>query len=112
MVKELLDLIIIILKRFIGKVKIKVKQLDINVATGDAASTALSYTVVCNTLDVLIDILSDKDRVDCRFISPRVGCDYTSDRFSAYVDILISIRIWQVIKGLFESVMEEIKKTI
>ncbi len=112
MVKELLELIIIIFKRFIGKVKIKVRQLDINVATGDAASTALSYTAVCNTLDVLIDILSDKDKVNCKFISPNVGCDYMSDRFSAYVDILITIRIWQVIKGLFESVTEEIKKTI
>lgn len=112
MVKELLSLIVIILKRFIGKVKIKVKRLDINVATGDAASTALSYTVVCNTLDVLIDILSDKDKVDCKFVSPNIGCDYVSEKFSAYVDILITIRIWQVIKGLFESVMEEIKRTI
>ena len=112
MVKELLELVIIILKRFIGKVKIKVRELDITVATGDAASTALSYAVVCNTLDVLIDILSDRDRINCRFIRPEVKCDYLARRFSATVDILITIRIWQVIKGLFESLMEEIKKTI
>ncbi len=112
MVKELLELIYIILKKFLGRVRIRVRKLDITVASDDAASTALTYALVCDSLNVLIDMLSNTDRINCKFGKLDCRCDYTDTQFTAEVDILIKVRIIQVIRVLFDSMMEQIKSTI
>ena len=112
MIKELLELIYIILKKFLGKVRIKVRDLSITVAGEDAAATALTYVFVCDTMNVLIDMLTNTDRISCSFENVSCRCDYLAGSFSANVDILIKIRIGQVIRVLFDSMMEQIKTTI
>lgn len=112
MITELIELIYIILKKFLGKVRIEVRNLDITVASDEASTTALSYAVVCDTLNVLVDMLSNTDRINCKFYKLDCRCDYTKNSFEAEVDILIKIRIIQVIRVLFDSMMEQIKTTI
>ena len=112
MVTELLELIYIILKKFLGRVRIKVKNIDITVATDDAASTALTYALVCDSINVLVDMLSNSDRINCRFYKLDCRCSYTDSTPKAEVDVLIKIRIIQVIRALFDSMMEQIKTTI
>ncbi len=112
MVKELLGLIYVILKKFLGRVRISVRKLDITVATEDAAATALSYALVCDSLNVLTDMLTGTDRINCSFGKLDCRCDYTATQFKAEADILIRIRVIQVIRVLFDSMMEQIKSTI
>lgn len=112
MVKELLELIYIILKKFIGRVRINVRKLDITVSSDDAAATALTYALVCDTLNVLVDMLTSTDRINCNFKKLDCRCDYTDTEFKAEVDILIKIRIIQVMRALLDSMMEQIKSTI
>ena len=112
MVTELLELIYIILKKFLGKIDIKVRKLDITVSTDDAAATALTYAFVCDSLNVLVDILRNTDRITCSFDRLDCRCDYTETQFKAEVDVLIKIRVIQVIRVLFDSMIEQIKTTI
>lgn len=110
MLREILELIGIVFKRFIGRIKFRFNTLDITVAASDAATTALTYAAVCSTLDVLLDMLSDKKRVNCEFVSPSVECDFLAEKFSANIDILISVRIWQALCGAVLAVTDKLKK--
>ncbi len=112
MVTELLELIYIILKRFLGRVDIIVRKLDITVATDDAASTALTYAFVCDSVGVFADMLSNSERISCSFEEMDCRCDYISTQSKVEADVLIKIRIIRIIKVLFDSMMEQIKSTI
>ncbi len=110
MVKHLYELIRSIIKHLEYKVKIRVKNLDITVATKDAATTAITYSLVCNTLSVLIELLTGFDKIKCRIGKVDCSCDYLSESFSASVDIVLKIKILHTFSVLVNTLMNELKK--
>ncbi len=109
--RNLLRIFIPIIKGLMGRVKVRFNKLLIVVATGDAASTAVSYAAVCNAVGVLIDMFEEKNEWDIRFSSVECRCDYTAESFSSEVDIDIRIRIWQAL-GLLMKVFINSNKLV
>ena len=106
--KEMLNILMPFIKGFMGKAKFIIKKLDITVSTDDAASTALMYTAVCDTLNILIDMLRAKEEWDVRFGHMECRCDYTAGSSSFDTDIMIKIKIWQALVLMLKTVMKSL----
>ena len=88
----------ILIKKFGSYLRIKINKLVLNVATGDAASTAVAYGAVSQSMSYLFCLLENTLKIKyAKNSETYVGCDFLSERWSAEVDITFSIRIWQII---------------
>ena len=105
-VEELYRLVSVILKRFAYKVKIRVRKLDIRVATDDAAKTALVYAAVCNSLTLLTELITGFDKLKCSIDSMDCRCDFVADSFSMETDIEIKIRIHNVLLSVMGVIVD------
>lgn len=102
-VMDILDmvkkLIMTIFKRFKKYLRVRVYNFSIDVATGDAAKTAILFGAVCGACSLIFEILESamdfriKDGAD---IGAR--CDYLSEKTRTNIDVDISISVGQVIK--------------
>ena len=88
----------ILVKKFGSYLKIKINKLVLNVATGDAASTAITYGAVSQAIAYLFAFFENKFKIRYEKNSETyIGCDFLSEKWSADVDITFSIRIWQIV---------------
>ncbi len=102
-------------KRFFGHLRLKTSCIRISVATGDAASTAILFGVVNQSVVYLLEILdsfgslhkSGRDRIS---VTP----DYTSSKTTAYIKLVFSLRTHRIFDILFQTLklylMEKSKK--
>ena len=96
-VKLITDIVLAVLKKFFGHLKIDIARLKIRVATGDAATTAIAYGAICDALTHLFILLDSAKN----FKVPKekemlVVPDYLEDGIIADVKITFSIRVWHV----------------
>jgi hypothetical protein len=92
------DIIFTLLSKFFSHLRVDVAKFHINIATGDAASTAITYGAVCDALLHLFAILEPLKGFELpktRDIS--VNADYLSERTTADIKISFSLRVWQII---------------
>ena len=112
LVREMSSLVISILERLFKYLKIRIRHLEINVATDDAAKTALAYTAVSQSLNCMLYALDKYSRGKCDFENVICRCDYLSEKFSADIDIEFKIRIWQILSILLSSIFSLLKKNM
>lgn len=113
-IKELLDelysLISIILKRFAYRVKVRIKSLDIIVATEDPCRTALVYSAVCNSLNLLTELFTGYDKLEYKVDSMTCKCDFLTEKFSFDMNVEIKIRVKSVISSVIGVLFDLINK--
>lgn len=96
MVKKL---IITVFKKFKRYLRVRVYNFSVDVATGDAAKTAILFGAVCGACSLIFEILEGamdfriKDDAD---IGAR--CDYLSEKTKANIEVDISISVGQVVR--------------
>lgn len=98
MLKWIKELLSIIIERLFKHLRVDVARFKINVATGDAATTAIAYGAVCDAVSALLALLEPLRG----FSSPKaknlqINADYLSDGCTADVKIVLSVRVWQAI---------------
>jgi hypothetical protein len=94
LVTELLE---VLLKRFGKHLRIRVARLHVNVATGDAASTAVVYGCVAQAVAYLGALLDRSGNL--RGISRSdvdVRADFLAEATACDIEIGFSLRVWQV----------------
>ena len=97
--------------KFAKRLHIKVARLKIKVATGDAASTAILYGAVCQSVAYIIEILQNVTNVDgLKSAEISVEPDYLSEETSLDLCFIFSLRIRHVFGILFGTVGRAIKK--
>ena len=97
--------------RFAKRLHIKVAKLNIKVATGDAASTAILYGAVIQSVAYIIEILRKITNVDgLKKASISVEPDYLSEETSFDLCFVFSLRLWHVFDILFGTIGKAIKK--
>ena len=111
LLKEVLYLLYYFLEKGIGYAKINIKELDIAVATGDAAKTALTHTAVCEMLNTLIDRIEATDW-DFRYGNMECRCDYLSESFSCKANIVVKIRLWHLLRAWLYSLTKYFNSTL
>ena len=98
MLKWIKELLSIIIERLFKYLRVDVARFKINVATGDAATTAIAYGAVCDAVSTLLALLEPLRG----FSSPKaknlqINADYLSESCTADVKIVLSVRVWQTI---------------
>lgn len=109
LIKEVVYLLYYFLDKGLSYAKINIKKLDIVVATGDAAKTALTHTAVCQVLNALIERI-EATEWDFRFGDMECRCDYLKESFSCNADIVIKIRLWHLLHAWLYSLTKYFNK--
>lgn len=97
-IKAITDIVKTVTKTFFGHLKIKVVRLHLNIATGDAATTAIAYGTISHAVFYLCELLEPIKGFSLpknRDIS--ISTDYLSDSSTADIKISFSIRVWHVL---------------
>jgi hypothetical protein len=103
----------IFFNKFFHRLHIKVARLKVNVATGDAASTAIAYGAIVQSVAYLIEMLNRITNVDgLQKADIDVVPDYLSDKTSLDLCFVFSLRVWHLFDILFGIIIKAIKKFI
>lgn len=101
----------VLFERFTKHLRIKVARLHVNVATGDAASTAIMYGVVIQSVAYVIEILDRITNIDgLQKADISVNADYLSENMTFDLKFVFSLRVYQIFSILFGVAGKAIKK--
>lgn len=110
-ISGLFPLVKTIVGRFFRYLRVDVTKVHVNVATGDAASTAVLYGAVTQAVAALLDLTDKLPNVRTGYTPDvAVAADFLSEKTSADVDISFSIVVWQVLATLIRALIGYIKK--
>ena len=100
-------------EKFSKRLHIKVARLKVNVATGDAASTAILYGAIIQSVAYLIEILDKVTNVDgLEKADIHVNADYLSEKTTLDLCFVFSLRVWHLFDILFGIIWRAIKKFV
>lgn len=101
----------VLFKKFFKHLKIKVAKLRINVATGDAASTAIMYGVVIQSVAYVIELLNSITNLKgLKNADIAVNADYLSESTTFEMKFVFSLRVWHLFSIVFGVAGRAIKK--
>ncbi len=109
-VKMLSSVAVAVIETFFKRLRIKVAKIKIKVATGDAATTAVAYGAITQSLNILLPMLEtvknfqnlDKTDID-------ISADFLGEEPTIDVKLAFSIRIWHVFNVAFAALGKFLK---
>ncbi len=103
----------IFFEKFTRHFHIKIARLKVNVATGDAASTAIMYGAIVQSVAYVIELLQRITNVDgLEKADISVNADYLSEKTSLDLCFVFSMRVWHLFDILFGIIGRAIKRFI
>jgi hypothetical protein len=87
-------------------------RLHVRVATGDAATTAVSYGVVCQSLSYLLALFDRVTKLKAVTPDVSVTADYLAEKPCADVDIVFSLRVLGALSIVFGAAIAFIRTKI
>lgn len=101
---EIVDLVGLVSKlvgtffvRFAKRLRLDLAKIHITVGGEDAASTAITYGVVCQGVAVVVDALDKITNVTpAKDKDISVGVDFLSDKMKLDIKLAASLRVWHV----------------
>ena len=112
---ELTELVVALLKTFFPKfnrhLKLELTKVHINVASEDAAKTAIAYGAVSAAVSTLVDYLDNTLTVKPRTERDiAVYPDFLSEKSSVDIRICASLRAWQIVDIAFSLALRFVKE--
>lgn len=106
------DIVGTAVKRFSKHLRVRVARLHVYVATGDAASTAILYGAISQTVAYIAALLDSTGNLR----SPTkadvdIHADYLSEKTTADVEIGFSLRVWQIFDVLLRTLLAYVRHT-
>ena len=96
-VSKILGVVKVAVSRFGRHLRVRIARLHVSVATGDAASTAILYGVISQSVCYIAALLDSTSTLRYPARSDvDVHADFLSETTRADVEIGFSIRVWQV----------------
>ena len=97
MIKMFASLGVTVIQTFFKHLRIKIARIKIKVATGDAATTAIAYGAITQSLNVLLPALeSVKNFKNLKKAEIDVSADFIEESPTIDIKLAFSIRVWQV----------------
>jgi hypothetical protein len=102
------------LKELSAALKIKIKKLDISVATSSPDKTAILFGSVCSAVYQLCEIVNRFTRSEIDPTKIKIHSDFLSQSFKAELDMVISLRIIDIVRtgGSVLLMLTELKKGV
>ena len=109
---EILDIIYLVtalLKKVVGNfwkhLRIKIARIRMNIGTGDAATTALTYGAVTQAINAIFPLLDRTKQIDIpNSRQVCVNADFTSEETEIDIKISFSLRVWHLFHVLFSAI--------
>ncbi len=109
--QTLLSVIGGILDKFAGMIRIDVVRLHITVGGKDAATTALTYGVVSQSISYLLEILKNKTKPHRRTKeSVAVSADFLLETTKADVSVILTLKPWHLVNIAFTAIFRFFKE--
>lgn len=93
-VRGLLALLVRYTRKYL---RLHAARVHVSVATGDAATTAVAYGAVSQSLSYLLALLDRITRLKATTPQVAVRADFTGERSALDMRLVLSIRVWQLL---------------
>ncbi|MBE6577291.1 MAG: DUF2953 domain-containing protein [Ruminococcaceae bacterium] len=101
------------LGRFFGHLRVDIAKFHINVATQDAATTAILYGAVCSALSHLFHILEPLRGFDLpKTQDVSVNADYLSEKTTVDIKLSFSLRVWHALHVAIATLIKIVKHMV
>ncbi len=104
------DVVATLFRTFLGHLRVDVARLHVNLAMGDAATTAMAYGAVSNAVYGLFEVL-DKlkgfDMPDVKDVS--INADFLGESTTLDMKVTVSLRPWHIFHTLFAVIGKALK---
>ncbi len=95
---DIADLVLLVLGKFFGHLRVRIPRFRIRVATGDAATTAIAYGAINQILSGLYPYLENSKNVKgFKRTDIDISADFLSETPTADIKLVFSIRVWQIL---------------
>lgn len=112
-IKMLASLAVLVIEKFFKHLRIKLARIKIIVATEDAATTAVAYGAITQSINILFPALESlKNFKNLKNTDIDVSADFTKDSPEIDVKLSFSIRVWQVFDIAISALISFIKHKI
>lgn len=95
---------------YAGRLRTNIKSLDITVGGDDAASAAVTYGVISQSVTYLLELLDCKTKL--KIPDPdrlSIKCDYTAKEISINVDISVKLRVIDALRTAVDIMLLKMK---
>lgn len=102
-----------VLRKFFRHLRVDVARFNINIASDNAATTAIAYGAATQTVSYIMALLADSKNVrglDTAQIS--INADYLSDTPTADIKLSFSLRVWHVFDIAFAALFRLIRSKL
>lgn len=109
-VKLITDIVLAVLKKFFGHLQIRISRIKMVIATEDAATTAIAYGAITQSMNILLPALeSVKNFKKLKNTEIDVRTDFLADSPTFDVEISFAIRVWHIFDVAFAALGKFIK---
>ena len=109
-VKMITDIVLAVIKKFFGHLQIKMTRIKMVVATEDAATTAIAYGAITQSLNILLPALeSVKNFKKLKKTEIDIRADFLANSPTFDVEISFAIRVWHLFDVAFAALGKFIK---
>lgn len=87
-----------IFRKFFGRLRIDVKEVDISISTADPAKTALLYAAAYNGAEILLDIIDENTNIRQKSVEDiKIYPDFTKTTSNFYLNLIFSISVISIL---------------
>ena len=109
-IKMITDIALAVIKKFFSHLQIKMTRIKMLVATDDAATTAIAYGAITQSLNILLPALeSVKNFKGLKRADIDIRPDFLSDSPTVDIKISFSIRVWHIFDVAIAALVKFIK---
>lgn len=103
----------VVLKKTFGHLRLKMTRVKIKIGSEDAATTAIAYGAVSQSINVLFAILSEVKKVRLpKDDELDVSADFLSDKCDIDLDISFSLRVWHILHIACAALIKLVEKML
>ena len=112
-VKMITDIALAVIKKFFGHLQIKMTRIKMVVATEDAATTAIAYGAITQSLNILLPALeSVKNFKKLKKTDIDIRADFLANAPTVDIKISFSIRVWHIFDVAFAALGKFLKSKL
>ena len=119
-VREILDIVSlassvvkVVIQKTFGHLRLKMTRVRVKIATGDAATTAVAYGAVSQSINVLFAILNEVKRVKLPSEDELdVSADFLADKSEIDLKLSFSLRTWHLLHIACAAIIKLVKRMI
>ncbi len=107
------DILATVVKTFFGHLRVDLARMHINLALGDAATTAIAYGAVSQAALYLYEILEPLDGIDMPNVKDAsINADFIGESTTVDIKVSVSLRVWHVFHVAFAALGKLIKHLV